>query len=95
MFFLSYMLSELRRRRARTLLTALGLAVGVALVVAVSALSSGLDRAQATVLEPLTGVGTDISVTRPIKLEANGRGVFGQLSPKQQRRLRRQARPAT
>src|SRR2546423_6336476 len=61
------MLSELRRRRGRTLLTALGLAVGVGLVVAVSALSTGLDRAQAKVLKPLTGVGTDLSVSRPIR----------------------------
>jgi ABC-type antimicrobial peptide transport system permease subunit len=61
------MLSELRRRRGRTVLTALGLAVGVGLVVAVSALSTGLDRAQAEVLKPLTGVGTDLSVSRPIR----------------------------
>jgi ABC-type antimicrobial peptide transport system permease subunit len=61
------MLSELRRRRGRTLLTALGLAVGVGLVVSVSALSTGLDSAQAKVLKPLTGVGTDLSVSRPIR----------------------------
>ena len=66
MFALSYMASELRRRKGRTVLTALGLGLGVALVVAVTALSTGLDRAQARILEPLTGVGTDLSVTRPI-----------------------------
>src|SRR2546423_10902395 len=65
MFYASYLLSELRRRRGRTLLTALGLGVGVGLVVTVSALSTGLDRAQDKVLRPLTGVGTDMSVTRP------------------------------
>ena len=90
MFFLSYMFSELRRRPARTILTSLGLAVGVALVIAVSALSTGLDRAQQKVLAPLTGVGTDMSVTRPIKLTAN-RGPFSNLSPSEQRRLRRSA----
>jgi ABC-type antimicrobial peptide transport system permease subunit len=89
-FFLSYMFSELRRRPARTVLTSLGLAVGVALVIAVSALSTGLDRAQQKVLAPLTGVGTDMSVTRPIKLTANG-GPFSDLSPSEQRRLRRSA----
>ena len=62
MFYLTYMLSELRRRKGRTLLTALGLAVGVGLVVTVTALSNGLDRAQDKVLKPLTGVGTDMSV---------------------------------
>jgi ABC-type antimicrobial peptide transport system permease subunit len=73
-FYLSYMLAELRRRSGRTLLTALGLAVGVGLVVAVSALSKGLDDAQAKVLEPLTGVGTDMSVTRPIRFGEDGPG---------------------
>jgi ABC-type lipoprotein release transport system permease subunit len=68
-FFLRYLMAELRRRKARTLLTALGLGVGVGLVVTVAALSDGLDRAQQEVLEPLTGVGTDISVTRPINLK--------------------------
>src|SRR5437016_9483391 len=67
MFYLTYMVSELRRRRGRTILTALGLAVGVGLVVAVSALSTGLDNAQAKVLKPLTGVGTDLSVSRPVR----------------------------
>jgi ABC-type antimicrobial peptide transport system permease subunit len=70
MFYVTYMVSELRRRRGRTVLTALGLAVGVGLVVAVSALSTGLDRAQAKVLKPLTGVGTDLSVSRPVRFAA-------------------------
>ena len=48
MFYLTYMLAELRRRSGRTILTALGLALGVGLVVTVTALSTGLDRAQAT-----------------------------------------------
>jgi ABC-type antimicrobial peptide transport system permease subunit len=86
-FYLSYMLSELRRRRGRTVLTAVGLAVGVGLVVAVSALSTGLDRAQKEVLEPLTGVGTDLSVTRPITVSDNGNGAFGGLSAKERRQL--------
>jgi hypothetical protein len=63
-----YIASELRRRKGRTFLTALGLGVGVGLVVAVSALSNGLDDAQDKVLRPLTGVGTDMSVSRPLKI---------------------------
>jgi ABC-type antimicrobial peptide transport system permease subunit len=89
-FYFSYMFAELRRRRGRTLLTALGLAVGVGLVVSVNALSTGLDQAQRKVLEPLTGVGTDMAVTRPIKLSANGGGVFSQLSQQQRNKLRKQ-----
>ncbi len=53
MFFLTYMLSELGRRSGRTVLTALGLGLGVGLVVTVNALSTGLDRAQAKILDPL------------------------------------------
>jgi putative ABC transport system permease protein len=72
LIYLTYMLSELRRRKGRTLLTALGLAVGIALVITVSGLSAGLDNAQASVLKPLTGVGTDMSVTRPFALTSSG-----------------------
>lgn len=83
MFYFSYIVSELRRRKGRTILTALGLAVGVGLVVAVSAMSRGLDEAQDQVLEPLTGVGTDISVSRPIDTEG---GIQG-LSRRERRQL--------
>ena len=95
MFYLRYIVSELRRRKGRTFLTALGLGVGVGLVVTVAALSSGLDKAQDEVLEPLTGVGTDLSVARPIQVEENGEGqggpgAFGNLSEEEQRQLRRE-----
>ena len=86
MFFVRYLFAELGRRRGRTVLTALGLAVGVALVVVVNALSSGLDRAQAKVLEPLTGLGTDLSVSRPLDLNP-GSGGLPQLSDAERRRL--------
>lgn len=66
MFYVRYVLAEVCRRPGRTVLTGLGLAVGVGLVVIVSALCKGLDDAQGEVLEPLTGVGTDLSVSRPL-----------------------------
>lgn len=75
MIFRQYLFAELWRRRSRTLFTALGLGVGVGLVVIVSALSNGLDRAQAEVLEPLTGVGTDMTVTRPVDPGQGGQGL--------------------
>jgi ABC-type antimicrobial peptide transport system permease subunit len=88
MFYVTYMLAELRRRSGRTILTALGLAIGVGLVVTVSALSTGLDRAQAAVLEPLTGVGTDMSVSRPIDFSDTGPGGFPDLSGEERQQLR-------
>jgi len=93
-FYIRYLGAELRRRPGRTALTALGLAVGVSLVVIVGALAAGLDDAQDEVLEPLTGVGTDLSVTRPISVPdgdttASG-DPFGQLSPREQRQLDRE-----
>ena len=93
MFYVRYLLAEIRRRRGRTALTAVGLAVGVGLVVIVGALSKGLDDAQAEVLEPLTGVGTDLSVNRPLIVrndDAPGSGLsdpFSQLSDEEQRQL--------
>ncbi|MBA3263511.1 MAG: ABC transporter permease [Thermoleophilaceae bacterium] len=78
-------------------MTALGLAVGVGLVVLVGALSQGLDEAQDEVLEPLTGVGTDLSVSRPLAVPDDGAssavgpaGPFGQLSKREQRQLQRE-----
>ncbi len=65
MFFATYLRQELARRKGRTILTALGLGLGVALVVAVTALGDGLDQAQKEVLGPLAGVATDLTVTRP------------------------------
>jgi putative ABC transport system permease protein len=102
MFYLQYLSAELRRRPGRTALTALGLAVGVGLVVIVGALSAGLDDAQDEVLEPLTGVGTDLSVSRPISVPGEGSGSgagqagsFGQLTQGEQDELERENRNNT
>ena len=98
MFYLRYTFSELRRRKGRTVITALGLAVGVGLVVTVTALSNGLDDAQSKVLDPLTGVGTDMSVSRPLQVSTDqGEESFGPpgapgqgLSKKEQKQLERE-----
>ncbi|HVV35221.1 MAG TPA: ABC transporter permease [Acidimicrobiales bacterium] len=74
MFYLTYLHRELRRRLGRTVLTVLGLAVGVSLVVLVSALSTGLDRAQHKILNPLAKVGTDLVVSRPVDVPLAGAG---------------------
>jgi ABC-type antimicrobial peptide transport system permease subunit len=62
-FYLRYLRNELLRRRARTVLTLLGLGLGVALVVTISSVSTGLDRAQKKTLNPLGDIGTDLTVT--------------------------------
>ena len=64
MFYLRYLRAELVRRKGRTILTMLGLALGVGLVIALASLSSGLERAQKATLDPLAGIGTDLTVTR-------------------------------
>jgi putative ABC transport system permease protein len=101
LIYLRYMTAELSRRKGRTILTSLGLAVGVGMVATVVALSNGLDEAQTKVLAPLTGVGTDMSVNRPLQLNAKdsapstdpSRGSTG-LSLAEQRRLRLENEPA-
>jgi ABC-type antimicrobial peptide transport system permease subunit len=94
LFYVRFLAAELRRRPGRTALTALGLAIGVGLVVIVGALSRGLDEAQDEVLKPLTGVGTDLSVSRPIAVpddsQSGGGDPFSRLSPEDQRQLQRE-----
>lgn len=65
MLFLTYLRSELRHRLRQSVFIAAGLAVGVALVITVSAVAAGTSNAQAGVLHGLYGVGTDMTVTRP------------------------------
>jgi ABC-type antimicrobial peptide transport system permease subunit len=77
-FYLSYIRSELVRRKSRTILTLLGLAIGVALVIVISSLSRGLDRAQKQALNPLSSIGTDLTVTlQPQQQTDAGGGPFG------------------
>src|SRR5215216_4469951 len=70
MFYLRYLRAELLRRKGRTILTLVGLALGVGLVIAISSLSNGLDDAQRSTLDPLSGIGTDLTVTRAAQVDA-------------------------
>lgn len=72
--FLTYLLRELRRRARQVILIALGLVLGIGLVITVTAASSGVKNAQADVLHSLYGVGTDTTVT---KAPTAGSGLFG------------------
>jgi putative ABC transport system permease protein len=76
-FFLRYLKNELVRRRARTVVTLVGLGVGVALVIALASLAKGLDRAQKQTLDPLGGIGTDLTVTLSPQQNQAGAGFGG------------------
>ncbi len=61
---ITYLTRELRRRARQAIFIAFGLALGVGLVITVTAASKGVSAAQSTVLQSLYGVGTDITVTQ-------------------------------
>ena len=64
--FFTYLWNEIRRRRKQTFVVAMGLALGIALVISVSAMAAGVEDAQGTVLSSLYGVGTDMTVTQTV-----------------------------
>ncbi|MEU5000915.1 ABC transporter permease [Streptomyces sp. NPDC021622] len=72
--FFTYLRRELRRRRKAALVVASGLALGIALVIVVSSVSSGMKQAQGKVLESLYGLGTDMTVTKAATPSEGGSG---------------------
>jgi putative ABC transport system permease protein len=66
MFFVTYLRRELSRRMQQGIFVALGLALGVGLVVTVAAASAGVTKAESGVLSGLYGAGTDITVNGPL-----------------------------
>ena len=75
--FLTYLRRELRRRIRQATFISLGLALGIGLVIIVTAAAAGVRSAQAAVLHSLYGVGTDVTITQPPKL-GTGTGIsFG------------------
>ncbi|SDM96740.1 FtsX-like permease family protein [Streptomyces sp. cf386] len=69
--FFTYLRRELRRRRKAALVVASGLALGIALVIVVNSVSSGMSKAQDKVLQSLYGLGTDMTVTKAAEPAAN------------------------
>jgi putative ABC transport system permease protein len=59
----TYLRRELGGRMRQTIIVAAGLAIAIALVIVVNALSAGVRDAQAQALESVYGVGTDLTVT--------------------------------
>ncbi|MDQ1048179.1 ABC transporter permease [Streptomyces sp. V4I2] len=69
--FFTYLRRELRRRRKAALVVASGLALGIALVIVVNSVSSGMGKAQDKVLQSLYGLGTDMTVTKAAQPQAS------------------------
>ena len=63
MFFVTYLRRELRRRMRQAIFIVLGLALGVGLVITVTAASAGIKKAQSRELSGLYGAGTALTVT--------------------------------
>ncbi|MFJ2506156.1 ABC transporter permease [Microbacterium sp. NPDC087592] len=59
----TYLRRELAGRKKQTLIVAVGLAIAIALVIVVNALTTGVRDAQTQALESVYGVGTDLTVT--------------------------------
>jgi ABC-type antimicrobial peptide transport system permease subunit len=74
--FVTYLRRELRRRSRQAAIIALGLALGIGLVVTVTALSGGVNRAQGEVLHSLYGQDTAITVTKAPAFGSGGPGAF-------------------
>jgi ABC-type antimicrobial peptide transport system permease subunit len=76
--FVTYLRRELAGRRKQTAIVAIGMALAIALVIIVNAVSSGVQLAQSTVLASVYGVGTDITVSQtpaaPTEGEEGGGG---------------------
>jgi ABC-type antimicrobial peptide transport system permease subunit len=63
--FGTYLRRELLNRRKQTVIIAVGMALAIALVIIVNSVSAGVKAAQASVLQSVYGVGTDITVSEP------------------------------
>jgi putative ABC transport system permease protein len=75
--FGTYLRRELRRRARQSSIIAIGLALGIGLVLTVTALSTGVKNAQSSVLHSLYGLDTSITVTQT---PATGSGVGGRFN---------------
>jgi ABC-type antimicrobial peptide transport system permease subunit len=75
--FFTYLRRELRGRMRQAVFIALGLALGVGLVITVTSAANGVKNAQGTVLHALYGVGTDVTVTKTPTAGSFTPGSFG------------------
>ncbi|MEF2978840.1 ABC transporter permease [Subtercola sp. YIM 133946] len=62
--FGTYLRRELVNRRRQTIIIAIGMGLAIGLVILVNSFSAGVQNAQASVLQSVYGVGTDITVSQ-------------------------------
>ena len=62
--FGTYLRRELINRRRQTIIIAIGMGLAIGLVILVNSFSAGVQNAQASVLQSVYGVGTDITVSQ-------------------------------
>jgi putative ABC transport system permease protein len=72
--FGTYLFRELTNRRKQTAIIAIGMALAIALVIIVNAVSAGVRDAQSSVLSSIYGVGTDITVSQAAQPPTQGTG---------------------
>src|SRR3954451_18706724 len=72
-----YLKRELSRRKKAALVVAMGLALGIALVITVNSVSAGMAQAQDKVLQSLYGLGTDMTVTKAREAPSGSNGQSG------------------
>lgn len=75
--FITYLRRELAGRRKQTAIVASGMALAIALVIIVNSVSSGVQVAQASVLQSVYGVGTDITVSQAAAAPVAGEAPTG------------------
>ncbi|MEA9985634.1 ABC transporter permease [Subtercola sp. RTI3] len=79
--FGTYLRRELVNRRKQTVIISIGMALAIGLVILVNSISAGVQGAQASVLQSVYGVGTDITISQaavaPTAGAAPGAFAFG------------------
>jgi len=70
--FLTYLRRELTNRKKQTVIIAIGMALAIALVIIVSSIAGGVKAAQASVLQSVYGVGTDITISKTSTPDTSG-----------------------
>ncbi|MEF2976662.1 ABC transporter permease [Subtercola sp. YIM 133946] len=78
--FGTYLRRELVNRRKQTIIISIGMALAIGLVILVNSISAGVQGAQASVLQSVYGVGTDITISQAAAAPTAGANPGGQFA---------------